>query len=153
MIRWPHLDSNEPGKHQNAGNTGNTGNTPRTIGVSCVSSVGKTLETPETKPYRQAQAVSAVSAMETTPETQNRRENGSVSAVSNVSAKKSITERKRLPTPEDMLRWSEFLIERAAVKQHDGELPAAEADRRAWAELLSRYPGAAAIFAPGGGHA
>ena len=54
------------------------------------------------------------------------------------------------PTPEQLNAWGEFLLERAAIMEHDGELPRAEADRRAWAELLARYPAAAAHFLPGG---
>lgn len=58
--------------------------------------------------------------------------------------------RERRPTPEELARWGEFLLERASVMEHDGELPRAEADRRAWAELLARYPAAAPYFLPGG---
>ena len=54
------------------------------------------------------------------------------------------------PTPEQLNAWGEYLLERASVIQHDGELQPAEADRRAWAELLSKYPAAAAHFLPGG---
>ncbi len=61
--------------------------------------------------------------------------------------------RTALPSPETLARWGEYLLERAAVMEADGELPRAEADRRAWRELLARYPHAGAYFAPGGGHA
>ena len=61
----------------------------------------------------------------------------------------ALRERSR-PTPEQLNAWGEFLLERASVMEHDGELPRAEADRRAWAELLNRYPEAAAHFLPGG---
>ncbi len=64
-----------------------------------------------------------------------------------------LRERTRLPTPEELAAWGEFILERAAIMEHDGELPRTEADRRAWSELLARYPAAAAHFAPGGGHA
>lgn len=148
-LHWPHLDSNESGKRQNAGNTGNSGNTPEKIGVSSVSAVGNTLETLETKPNGRAQAVSNVSGPETTPETQKGRENGCISAVSNVSAQKSVSKCNR-PTPEELATWGEYLLERASVMEHDGELPRTEADARAWRELLNKYPAAATCFGSGG---
>ncbi len=61
----------------------------------------------------------------------------------------ALRERAR-PTPEQLNAWGEYLLERASIMQHDAELPRAEADRRAWAELLSKYPAAAAHFLPGG---
>ena len=61
----------------------------------------------------------------------------------------ALRERAR-PTPEQLNAWGQYLLERASVMQHDAELPRAEADRRAWAELLSKYPAAAAHFLPGG---
>ena len=61
--------------------------------------------------------------------------------------------RTALPTPEELAVWGEYLLERSAVMEHDGELPRAEADRRAWSELLTKCPAAAACFVPGGGHA
>jgi hypothetical protein len=59
----------------------------------------------------------------------------------------------QLPEPEKLATWGEYLLERAAIMENDGGVPRAEADRRAWRELLARYPEAAAHFAPGGGHA
>jgi hypothetical protein len=61
----------------------------------------------------------------------------------------ALRERAR-PTPEELAAWGEYVLERAAIMEADGELPRAEADRRAWAELLARYPAAAAHFLPGG---
>lgn len=61
----------------------------------------------------------------------------------------ALRERSR-PTPEELAAWGEYLLERSAVMEHAGELPRAEADRRAWTELLSKYPAAAAHFLPGG---
>ena len=61
--------------------------------------------------------------------------------------------RTRLPAPEDLARWGDYLLERASIMEADGELPRAEADRRAWTELLSKYPAAAAHFPQGSGHA
>jgi hypothetical protein len=61
----------------------------------------------------------------------------------------ALRERSR-PTPEQLNAWGEYLLERAAIMEHDGALPRAEADRRAWAELLSKYPDAATHFLPGG---
>ena len=62
----------------------------------------------------------------------------------------ALRQRHRLPTPEELASWGEYLLERAAVMEHDGELPRAEADHRAWAELLARFPAAATHFVPGG---
>ena len=61
----------------------------------------------------------------------------------------ALRERRR-PTPEQLNAWGEFLLERASIMEHEGELQRAEADRRAWTELLSKYPAAAAHFLPGG---
>ena len=158
-IHWPHLEKrNDSGNAKNPGNTGNNGNTPGKIGVSCVSGVGNTLETMEThgknrdfqepekrKPLENG-SVSAVSAPKPTLETQKPRENGSVSAVSGVSAPNSVSKGKPLPTPETLAAWSEYLSERSAVMEADGELSRGEADWRAWTELLAKYPAAASHF-------
>ena len=61
--------------------------------------------------------------------------------------------RHERPTPEVLAAWGEYLLERAAVMEFGTELPRAEADRRAWTELLTKYPAAAAYFGPGAGHA
>ena len=54
------------------------------------------------------------------------------------------------PSPEELATWGEYLLERASVMEADGELPRVEADRRAWRELLRKYPGAALYFGSGG---
>ena len=67
--------------------------------------------------------------------------------LSALRATASVSKGKPLPTPETLAAWSEYLSERSAVMEHDGELSRGEADWRAWSELLAKYPAAASHFA------
>ena len=147
-IRWPHLErQNDSGSTKNPGYTGYGGYTPGKIGVSGVTKSETAPVTPVTKSPGQAPAVTAVTAPKPTPVTQKPRQNGSVTAVTAVTAPKSLGERNRtLPTPETLAAWSEYLSERSAVMEADGELSRGEADWRAWTELLAKYPAAASHF-------
>lgn len=101
-----------------------------------------------------ATATTATTATKPRPTPSARRQ--SVAEVANVAVAthaQSLRTHHRLPTPEELAAWGEFLLERAAVMEADGELPRSEADRRAWRELLAKFPQAGAYFAGGTGHA
>jgi len=152
---WPHLGDTGAGTPRKPGNIGNGGNTLRRMRIPSASAVRIGPETVETGARADYGPISSVSAPEATLEARKCRESGFVSTVSAVTAVMKATggERTRLalPTPEAVANWGEYLLERAAIMQHDGGVTHVEADRRAWRELLARHPEAAAHFLPGGG--
>lgn len=148
--RWSFLAAGNAGTPEKCGNTGNSGNAAGKLGISTPSAAGNRLVTPVTNP----EAVTKITGSGNGLVTQKPLEKGSCYRVTAVTGKNGVTgddeHASGLPTPEELSAWGEYLLERAAIMEHDGELSCTEADRLAWAELLNKYPAAAAHFAPGG---
>jgi hypothetical protein len=157
ILHWKFLGDGNADQAKNPGSIGRNGNARGKIGVSSTPGTGSGLVAPVAKPGTGGESATTATGTGSNPVTQKHRENGSITAATAATAKNSPTEgertRQALPTPEALAAWGEYLLERASIMEHDGELSRTEADRRAWAELLNKYPAAAAHFAPGGGHA